>query len=53
MVLIKVDQAYAEQPGFVEVIQNFIVAGDGLSYSGFEGCISSAEKTVEFLETLK
>lgn len=46
---LQVDKGYEGSPGFVELSKSplLIAAGDGFVESGIEGCIYSAEKTVE------
>ncbi|XP_035705383.1 renalase isoform X2 [Folsomia candida] len=45
----QVANPYLGTPGFVELTKSVIAAGDGFVRSGFEGCIESSQKTVEFL----
>jgi len=52
MFCLKVNNAYPGSPGCVPITKNFIGAGDGFSYSGFEGCIESAERTTDYLKSL-
>jgi len=45
-------EPFAGGAGVVEISTNplFLLSGDGMSFSGFEGCIFSAEQTINYLQ---